>query len=72
MILYRTNSSLVRGIYISTRRETLLVAEKFIHLLVEKYEKHTVYTDGRIWYDEARNVIGLKHYLHSSLEKSLM
>ena len=24
------------------------------------------------WYDEACNVLRLKHYLHSSLEKSLM
>ena len=24
----------------------MLVAEKFIRLLVEKYGKHTVYTDG--------------------------
>ena len=51
----------------------MLVAEKFIHSLVEKYGKHTVYTDGGTWYDdEACNVIGLKHHLHSSIEKSLM
>ena len=28
--------------------------------------------DGGTWYPEACNVIGLKHYLHSSFEKSLM
>ncbi len=51
----------------------MLVAEKFIHSLVEKYGKHAVYTDnGVTWYDEACNVIGLKHYVHSSIEKSLM
>ena len=50
----------------------MLVAEKFIRSLVEKYERHTVYTNGGTWYDEACNVIGLKHYLYSSLEKSLM
>ena len=50
----------------------MLVAEKFIRSLVDKYGKHTVYTDGGTWYDEACNIIGLKHYLHSSLEKSLM
>jgi transposase-like protein len=61
----------VLGIYISEDRN-MLVAEKFIRLLVEKYGKHTVYTDGGTWYDEACNVIGLKHYLHSSSEKSLM
>ena len=50
----------------------MLVAEKFIRSLVEKYERHTVYTNGGTWYDEACNVIGLKHCLYSSLEKSLM
>jgi len=47
----------------------MLVAEKFIRSLVDKYGKHTVYTDGGTWYDEACNIIGLKHYLHSPLEK---
>ena len=28
----------------------MLVAEKFIRSLVEKYGKHTVYTDGGTWY----------------------
>ena len=50
----------------------MLVAEKFIRSLVEKYGRHTVYTDGGTWYDEACNVIGLKHYLHSPFQKSLM
>jgi putative transposase len=63
--------SSVLGIYISTDRN-MLVAEKFIRLLVQKYGKHTIYTDGGTWYGEAYNVIGLKHYLHASIEKSLM
>jgi len=63
--------SSVLAIYISEERN-MLVAEKFIRSLVSKYGKHTVYTDGGTWYDEACNVIGLKHYLHSSVEKSLM
>ena len=50
----------------------MLIAEKFIRSLVSNYGKHTVYTDGGTWYDEACNIIGLKHYLHSPLEKSLM
>jgi putative transposase len=61
----------VLGIYISEERN-MLIAEKFIRSLVETYGKHTVYTDGGTWFDEACNVIGLKHYLHSPLEKSLM
>ena len=50
----------------------MLVAEKFIRSLVEKYGRHTVYTDGGTWYDEACNILRLKHHLHSPLEKSLM
>ena len=61
----------VLGIYISEARN-MLVAEKFIRSLVSKYGKHTVYTDGGTWYGEAYNVLTLKHYLHSSFEKSLI
>ena len=50
----------------------MLVAEKFIRSLVSKYGRHLVYTDGGTWYDEACNILKLKHYLHSPLEKSLM
>jgi len=61
----------VLGIYISDERN-MIIAEKFIRSLVEKYGRHTVYTDGGTWYDEACNILKLKHYLHSSIEKSLM
>ena len=50
----------------------MVIAEKFIRSLVSNYGKHTVYTDGGTWYHEACSIIGLKHYLHSSIEKSLM
>ncbi|HEY6587982.1 MAG TPA: DDE-type integrase/transposase/recombinase [Nitrososphaeraceae archaeon] len=63
--------SSVLGIYISEGRN-MLVAEKFIRSLVSNYGKHTVYTDGGTWYDEAYKILKLKHYLHSSIEKSLM
>ena len=63
--------SSVLGIYISEERN-MLVAEKFIRSLLSKYGKHTVYTDGGTWYDEACNVLRLKHYLHSPFQKSLM
>ena len=59
------------GIHISEERN-MLVAEKFIRSLVDKYGKHTVYTDGGTWYYEACNVLRLKHYLHSPFQKSLM
>ena len=64
-------SSVLGRIYISEERN-MLVAERFIQSLVEKYGRHTVFTDGGTWYDEACNVLRLKHYLHSPLEKSLM
>jgi putative transposase len=63
--------SSVLEIYISEERN-MIIAEKFISSLVDKYGKHIVYTDGGTWYDEACNILGLKHYLHSPLEKSLM
>ena len=63
--------SSVLGIYISDERN-MLIAEKFIRSLVSNYGKHTVYTDGGTWYHEACSTIGLKHHLHSSIEKSLM
>jgi putative transposase len=61
----------VLGIYISEERN-MLVTEKFIRSLVDQYGKHTVYTDCGTWYDEACNVLRLKHYLHSPFQKSLM
>ena len=59
------------GIYISEERN-IIVAEKFIGSLVLIYGRHIIYTDGGTWYDKACNVIGLKHYLHSPFQKSLM
>jgi len=62
--------SSVPWIYIPEDRN-MIVHQKFIQSLFEKYGKHTVYTDGGIWYPEACNVLGLKYYLHSSCKKSL-
>ena len=58
------------GIYIYEALN-MLVAERFIRSRTN-YGKHIVYTDGITRYDEACEVIGLKHYLHSSVEKILM
>jgi putative transposase len=60
----------VLGIYISEERN-MFVAENFIHSLVYKYGKHTVYTDGSTWY-QACTFLHLKHRLHSPLEKSMI
>ena len=57
----------------SSQERIMFVAENFIRSLVSIYGKHTVYTDGGTWYDdEACKILRLKHYLHSSIEKSLM
>ena len=51
----------------------MFVAENFIRSLVDKYGRHTVYTDGGTWYpQQACNFLYLKHRLHSPLEKSLI
>lgn len=54
--IYKT----ILDIYISNERN-MFVAENFIRSLVEKYEKHTVYTDGGTWYPQACNFLHLKH-----------
>ena len=59
------------GIHISEERN-MFVAENFIRSLVEKYGRHTVYTDGGTWYPQACRFLHLKHYLHSPLEKSMI
>ncbi len=38
----------------------MLVTEKFIRSLVEKYERHIVYKDSGRWHPEACNVLGIK------------
>jgi putative transposase len=42
----------VLGIHISEERN-MFVVENFIHSLVDKYGKHTVYTDGGTWYPQS-------------------
>jgi putative transposase len=65
--VYRT----ILGIYLSEERN-MFVAENFIRSLVEKYGRHTVYTDSGTWYPQACNFLHLKHRLHSHLEKSII
>ena len=42
----------VLGIYIPEERN-ILVGEKFVRILVKKYGKYSVNTDGGTWYPEA-------------------
>ena len=64
------HKSVVR-IHISQVRN-MYILSSFLEFLLKKYGIHIVYSDGGTWYPEACKVLGLKHYLHSSLEKSLM
>ncbi len=50
----------------------MLVAERFIASLVDRYGKHPVSTDGGTWYPQACRFLKLKHHLHSPFEKSLI
>jgi transposase-like protein len=61
--------SSVLGIYISEERN-MIVAEKFIRSLVEKYGRHPVYTDGGTLYDEACNVLIKTLFTFTIREKS--
>jgi putative transposase len=61
----------VLGVYIS-RHRNMLVAEHFLHSLVEKYGRYTIYSDSGSWYPEACTYLKLEHRLHSPYEKSIM
>ncbi|HET9806712.1 MAG TPA: DDE-type integrase/transposase/recombinase [Nitrososphaeraceae archaeon] len=61
----------ILGMHISNERN-MFVAENFLRSLVDKYGRHTVYTDGGTWYPQACTFLHLKHRLHSPLEKSMI
>ena len=50
----------------------MFVAEHFLSNIVRDYGKYPVLTDGGTWYPMACRFLGLKHHIHSSLEKSLI
>jgi putative transposase len=59
------------GIHISEER-IMFVTKNFIHSLVSKYGKHTIYTDGGTPYPQVCTFLHLKHRLHLPLEKSMI
>jgi hypothetical protein len=59
----------VLGIYISEERN-MIVAEKFIRSLVEKYGRHTVYTDRGTWDDEAYDILEIETLFTFIFKKS--
>jgi putative transposase len=50
----------------------MLEAEAFLKTLVEKYGKHTVYSDGASWYPEACRSLSLEHRIRSQYEKNII
>ena len=50
----------------------MFVAERFISVVIKNHGKHPVSTDGGTWYPQACRFLGLKHHVHSPLEKSLI
>ena len=53
---------------ISFDRTMLIVAERFIASLINKFGKHSVSTaDGGIWYPQVCHFLKLKHHLHIPL-----
>jgi putative transposase len=52
---------------------TMLVAERFISSLINRYGKHSVSTDGGTRYPpQACQFLKLNHHIHSSFEKSII
>ena len=51
---------------------TMLVAERFIASLIDKYGKHPISTDGGTWYPQACRFLKLQHHIHSAYEKSVI
>jgi putative transposase len=49
-----------------------VVAERFLSKVIEGHGKFSVSTDGGTWYPKDCQFLKLKHYLHSTFEKSLI
>jgi putative transposase len=70
VVIDSTNKT-VLGIHISLERN-MLIAEEFLHSMINKYGKHPVSTDGGTWYPQACRFLKIKHHLHSSYQKSII
>jgi putative transposase len=51
---------------------TMLVAERFIASLINKFGKCPVSTDGGSWYPQACQFLDVEHHIHSPFEKSII
>ena len=70
VVIDSTNKAIL-GIHISLERN-MLIAEEFLHSIINKYGKHPVSTDGGTWYPQACIFLKIKHHLHSSYQKSII
>ena len=55
-----------------SKERTMLIAERFIVSLINRYGNHPVSTDGGTLYPQACRFLELNRHIHSSLEKSLI
>ena len=55
-----------------SRERNMLMAGRFISVLVKIHGKYPVSTDGGTWYPQACRFLKLRHLIHSSYEKSII
>ena len=55
-----------------SKERNMFVAERFISRLIKIHGKHNISTDRGTRYPQACAFLKLKHYNHSSLEKSII
>src|SRR6476619_7956069 len=55
-----------------SKERTMLIAERFILSLTNRYGSHPVSTDGGTWYPQACRFLNVDHHLHSPFEKRLI
>ncbi len=46
--------------------------EQFLSEIVNKYELHSVSSDGGTWYPQSCKFLKLQHHLHASFENSII
>ena len=51
---------------ISKERNMFVVTERFLSRIVNKYDEHSVSTDGGTWYPQDCRFLKLDHHIHSS------
>ncbi|MDP9498367.1 MAG: DDE-type integrase/transposase/recombinase [Thermoproteota archaeon] len=54
------------------KERNMFVAERFLSNLSQRYDKHSVSTDGVTWYLQACKFLKLDHHINSSYEKSII